>query len=80
MVTKPQKSSDTAPDAKVTGSFNGKENINYTVEIDASGSPIIKGNGKVITPISGTGAAGDGWNLGNGIQFEVDVAASKGHR
>lgn len=78
MVTKPQKSSDTAPDAKVTGSFNGKENINYTVEIDASGSPIIKGNGKVITPISGTGAAGDGWNLGNGIKFEIDSTVENG--
>lgn len=69
MVTKPQKSSDKAPDAKVTGSFNGKENIKYTVKIDASGNTTFKENGNKVET---TPTKIDKWELEDGISLEVD--------
>ncbi|MBE6064850.1 flagellar hook-associated protein FlgL [Clostridium cochlearium] len=80
MVTKPQKSSDTAPDAKVTGSFNGKENIKYTVEIGYGENATVtfKENGKEMTPQ--LNKTNNQWDLGNGIKFEIDGTVVNGSK
>lgn len=85
MVTKIQKSSDTAPDAKITGDFTGNKNENYTVEIIEEGTPsalkvVVKENGieksKDDMPTSGKKTL----DLGNGIEFEIDSTAKKGDK
>ncbi|MDU1443902.1 MAG: flagellar hook-associated protein FlgL [Clostridium cochlearium] len=83
MVTKVQKSSDTAPEGKVTGSFTGNKNENYTIEIIEEGTSlkaVVKENGieksKDDMPTSGKKTL----DLGNGIKFEIDSAAKKGDK
>ncbi|MCT7443456.1 hypothetical protein, partial [Escherichia coli] len=70
MVTKVQKSSDTAPEGKVVGDFRGNKNENYTVEVDAIGKVLFKKDGKEMIPQPSK--TGNQWDLGNGIKFEID--------
>jgi flagellar hook-associated protein 3 FlgL len=75
MVTKPQKSSDTAPDAKVTinnEKFNLKENTEYTVIIgDGENATVtFEENGKAIS--KNLNINKKELDLGNGIKFEIN--------
>lgn len=76
MVTKIQKSSDTAPDAKITGDFTGNKNENYTVEVDGAGNVSFKKDGKEMIPQPSK--TGNQWDLGNGIKFEIDSTVENG--
>lgn len=76
MVTKVQKSSDTAPEGKVTGSFTGNKNENYTVEVDGAGNVSFKKDGKEMIPQPSK--VGKQWDLGNGIKFEIDGTIENG--
>ncbi|WP_270474796.1 flagellar hook-associated protein FlgL [Clostridium cochlearium] len=83
MVTTVQKSSDTpakAGDAKVIGTFNGKENIKYTVEIGYGENATVtfKENGKEMTPQ--LNKTNNQWDLGNGIKFEIDGTVVNGSK
>lgn len=76
MVTKVQKSSDTAPEGKVVGDFRGNKNENYTVEVDAIGKVLFKKDGKEMIPQPSK--TGNQWDLGNGIKFEIDSTVENG--
>ncbi|MCG4581309.1 hypothetical protein L0O71_14275, partial [Clostridium cochlearium] len=83
MVTTVQKSSNTpakAGDAKVIGTFNGKENIKYTVEIGYGENATVtfKENGKEMTPQPNK--TNNQWDLGNGIKFEIDGTVVNGSK